>query len=220
MKEMVTDDVRMAYIDSEIAKRRYNGLQVSALVEPVSPQSGSAETVVRGKSKEFDNVQRAQATMGKLQEVELGDEARDKNVERTDKARRRLEGEMIEEETKAPRKQKVRLGRDGKPWRGRKKRASEDIARDKLVEDILRENRRTLRAPSLPYSTRMLTSPKWIFMKSQCQRRHRSTTTKPQMIKLQTLSGETSLMRSRLGSTRRRLRSHLRGMDRMRRRKR
>ena len=35
----------------------------------------------------------------------------------------------------------VRLGRDGKPWRGRKRRGSEDIKRDKLVEDVLRENR-------------------------------------------------------------------------------
>ena len=35
----------------------------------------------------------------------------------------------------------MRLGRDGKPWRGRKRRGSDDVKRDKMVEDVLRENR-------------------------------------------------------------------------------
>lgn len=35
-----------------------------------------------------------------------------------------------------------RLGRDGKPWRPRKRRGSDDIKRDKLVEEFLSENRR------------------------------------------------------------------------------
>jgi hypothetical protein len=35
----------------------------------------------------------------------------------------------------------VRLGPDGKPWRERKRRGSEDIKRDKMIEDVL-ENRR------------------------------------------------------------------------------
>ncbi|CAI6095846.1 unnamed protein product [Clonostachys chloroleuca] len=34
-----------------------------------------------------------------------------------------------------------RLGRDGKPWRPRKRRGSDDIKRDKLVEEFLSENR-------------------------------------------------------------------------------
>lgn len=37
---------------------------------------------------------------------------------------------------------KPRLGRDGKPWRGRNRRGSEDMKRDKLVEEFLHENRR------------------------------------------------------------------------------
>jgi len=32
------------------------------------------------------------------------------------------------------------LGPDGKPWRGRKRRGSDDVKRDKMVEDVLREN--------------------------------------------------------------------------------
>ncbi|KAG9257961.1 uncharacterized protein F5Z01DRAFT_644722 [Emericellopsis atlantica] len=43
----------------------------------------------------------------------------------------------------AERPEKVKLGPDGKPWRGgrRKRRGSDDIARDKLVEELLHENR-------------------------------------------------------------------------------
>lgn len=92
----------------------------------------------RDKGKDVD-IQRQPAALGKLLEIDLGDEARDRNVERTEQARRRMDGEVVEEEP-AP-KGKVRLGRDGKPWRPRKRRGSEDIKRDKLVEDVLRENR-------------------------------------------------------------------------------
>lgn len=61
-------------------------------------------------------------------------------MERTDRARRKLDGEEVEEEAvRKPRK--VRLGRDGKPFRPRKRRGSDDVQRDRLVEDILRENR-------------------------------------------------------------------------------
>ncbi|KAK0389665.1 hypothetical protein NLU13_3240 [Sarocladium strictum] len=41
----------------------------------------------------------------------------------------------------APAPKKQRLGPDGKPWRGRKRRASDDIKRDQLVEEFLHENR-------------------------------------------------------------------------------
>lgn len=35
----------------------------------------------------------------------------------------------------------MRLGRDGKPWRGRKRRNSEDLRRDAAVEAVLKEAR-------------------------------------------------------------------------------
>lgn len=60
---------------------------------------------------------------------------------RTEQARRRLDGEEVEDEDKPQKSGKVRLGRDGKPWRGRKRRGSDDVKRDKLVEEVLRENR-------------------------------------------------------------------------------
>ena len=87
-------------------------------------------------------------------EIDLGDEARARNVALTDLARRRLldadTGTTTTPPETEPAQKKPRLGRDGKPWRGRKRRNSEDIARDKLVEQILHESRRTSPAPPSP----------------------------------------------------------------------
>jgi hypothetical protein len=127
----------MAYIDSEIAKRRVlEGSQPSTHARSVSPTAGYA-TLSSNKTGE---VNRQPAALGKIQEVDLGDEVRDKNVARTN---RLLNGEEAGDNGKL-KPTKARLGRDGKPWRERKRRGSDDVARDKLVEDILRENRRKL----------------------------------------------------------------------------
>jgi hypothetical protein len=151
----VTDEGRMAYIDSELAKRSQAQAQAQAqsqVSHAHPPPSASAQPSksTTDTKKELD-VQRQPAALGKLLEIDLGDEARNKNVERTNQARRRLDGEEIEDETVSGNKTgKVRLGRDGKPWRGRKRRASDDIKRDKLVEEVLRENR--CRLLSLPFT--------------------------------------------------------------------
>lgn len=138
-----TDESRMAYIDSELAKRR------AAEAHTLSHTTTSSSTAhpsspVAAQTKKETEVQRQPASLGKLQEIDLGAEARDKNVAQTERARRLLDGEVIEDEP--PQKPaKVRLGPDGKPWRSRKKRrGSDDIKRDRLVEDILRENRRKI----------------------------------------------------------------------------
>jgi hypothetical protein len=130
----------MAYIDSEIAKRRVAGATTAS--QNQKPGEKMDITIRGSNTKSTVDVQRQPATLGKLLEIDLGDEARDKNVQRTNMARRRLDGESVEDEEQVKKPGKVRLGRDGKPWRGRKRRGSEDVARDKLVEDILRENRR------------------------------------------------------------------------------
>jgi hypothetical protein len=147
---MVTDEGRMAYIDSELAKRSQAQAQAQVQAQAQSqashahppPSTSSQPTKSITDSKKELDVQRQPAALGKLLEIDLGDEARNKNVERTNQARRRLDGEEIEDETVPGKKTgKLRLGRDGKPWRGRKRRASDDIKRDKLVEEVLRENR-------------------------------------------------------------------------------
>ena len=143
MARIVTDRERMAYIDSELDKRRLNAiLPAAAWGTGISSTSkggnDSTDTAIAAKS-----VERQPATLGKILEVDLGNEARDRNVILTEKARRRLDGEEVEDESATEGKpKKVMLGRDGKPWRGRKRRTSEDIRRDQLVEEVLRENRR------------------------------------------------------------------------------
>ena len=79
---------------------------------------------------------------GKLQEIDLGDESRARTVAMTERARRRLEGDDIEDDGMPSRQNKMRLGRDGKPWRPRKRRGSDDVKRDEMVEQFLHENRR------------------------------------------------------------------------------
>jgi hypothetical protein len=132
----------MAYIDSELAKRR---AAEGAIATSTNTSSSKPLAYKNEEAARKDEVQRQPAALGKLLEIDLGDEARNRNVERTDKARRRLGGEEIEEEGEGEGRKKpakVRLGRDGKPWRGRKRRGSDDVKRDKLVEEVLRENRR------------------------------------------------------------------------------
>lgn len=145
MVRTVTDRGRMAYIDSELNKRRLNVISPVAaegngMLNNSGPDTSSTDTAKAAKS-----VERQPATLGKILEVDLGNEARDRNVVRTEQARRRLGGEDVDDESATEGKtKKVRLGRDGKPWRGRKRRTSDDIRRDQLVEEVLRENRRTL----------------------------------------------------------------------------
>ncbi|KAK7740032.1 hypothetical protein SLS62_011148 [Diatrype stigma] len=89
--------------------------------------------------------ERHTALQGKLLEVDLGDEVRSRNAAMTERARRRLLGEAVEDDDNARsgrngRPGKVRLGRDGKPWRPRNRRGSDDVKRDQIVEAILHEN--------------------------------------------------------------------------------
>ncbi|KAK2628073.1 hypothetical protein QTJ16_002719 [Diplocarpon rosae] len=155
----------MAYIDSELAKRRaVEGSHAPSLIFPgaaptaASASASASSTTATGSGSGSANdharvkvdiaeMQRQPATIGKLQEIDLGDEARDRNIERTNNARRRLGGEIVEEGVsedesgRKKKKKKVRLNRDGSVWVPRKRRGSDDIKRDQLVEAVLRENR-------------------------------------------------------------------------------
>lgn len=126
--------VRMAYIDSELAKRR------QSLGDPVTTLHGtqSHNNLVDGLPADLAK-HRQPAALGKLHEIDLGADATLKNIARTEAAKRRLEGGEPEvEETTG----KVRLRKDGKPWRGRRRRNSDDVKRDRLVEEVMRESRR------------------------------------------------------------------------------
>ncbi|CZT03510.1 hypothetical protein WAI453_012297 [Rhynchosporium graminicola] len=141
----------MAYIDSELAKRLApEGSQARSLdqtlqagtVPPTMSTPGSGNgAALPNHARTKDPTQRQPATIGKLQEIDLGDEARNRNIERTNNARRRMDGEVVEEVVQGGKKKKVRLNRDGSVWKPRKRRGSDDIKRDQLVDAVLRENR-------------------------------------------------------------------------------
>lgn len=124
---------RMAYIDSELARRRQT--QHTSSHDPNIEGFGglSASGTIDAA------VQRQPAALGKLHEIDLGPDATLTNIARTEAAKRRLEDGTPEVEEYSG---KVRLGRDGKPRRSRKRRNSDDIKRDKLVEEILKESKR------------------------------------------------------------------------------
>ncbi|KAI1114336.1 hypothetical protein F5Y14DRAFT_414672 [Nemania sp. NC0429] len=125
------------YIEAELARRHH--LASDPGESRSSDQRGGRAT--RNESTTDKGEQKHTALTGKLFEVDLGDEVRSRNAVMTDRARRKLQGLAVEDEESAERPKKVRLGRDGKPWRPRNKRNSDDIKRDQLVEEILRENK-------------------------------------------------------------------------------
>lgn len=122
----------MAYIDSELAKRQ--GRNDS---ESNSNAQGNRVLSVNGALIDA-GLNRQPAALGRLHEFDLGPDSTLRNIARTEAAKKRLEGgdtELEEERGKMP------LRRNGKPWRGRRRRNSDDIKRDKLVEEVLRETR-------------------------------------------------------------------------------
>lgn len=126
-----TNQARMAYIESEIARQRQAG-------EPTTHASTNNEPVI---SHDVSQPQKQAVTLGKIQEIDLGDEPRDRNASMTERARRMAIGETSSDHDQAKKPSKSRLGPDGKPWRDRKRRASDDIKRDFIVDEFLRENK-------------------------------------------------------------------------------
>ncbi|KAJ5653575.1 hypothetical protein N7490_000578 [Penicillium lividum] len=128
-----TNKIRMAYIDSEMAKRS----KLSPLLDN-SEASQSAETNNTSEASIPDQ-QRAPASLGKLHEIDLGQETTMQNIARTEAARRRIAGDEESPNFGEP----ERHGRSGadKAWRNRKQRTSADIERDRLVEQVMRESR-------------------------------------------------------------------------------
>ncbi|KAL8683517.1 MAG: hypothetical protein Q9186_000557 [Xanthomendoza sp. 1 TL-2023] len=128
------DKHMMAYIDSEMAKRRQSqGRPVAPSIDP-----GSDDDLLDEVKADLAK-HRQPAALGKLHEIDLGLDATLKNIARTEAAKRRLEGGEPEIEEAMG---KVRLRRDGKPWRGRRRRNSDDVKRDRLVEEVMKESRR------------------------------------------------------------------------------
>lgn len=122
----------MAYIDSELAKRSQQKLSAnsSSTQQTLSPNGALIEPATG---------QRQPAALGKLHEIDLGPDAKARNVARTEAA---ISGDVLEDAV-VQKPVKPRIGKNGKPYipRPRKRRNSADVARDRLVEEVLRETR-------------------------------------------------------------------------------
>lgn len=121
----------MAYIDCELAKRDRQNQITSTLAHNGHELSENGALLDAG-------IHRQPAALGKLHEIDLGPDATLRNIARTEAAQRKLEGIEPEIDEKTG---KVRLRRDGKPYGWRKRRNSNDVKRDKLVEEVMRETK-------------------------------------------------------------------------------
>jgi hypothetical protein len=134
---------RTAYIASELAKRQQGEPGHNAAGQEAT-SSGDSTGPIRPAF-----MPKQPATLGKLHEIDLGLDNRIRNIQRTEAAKRRAaNGGDDEDDDGGDGRRK--LGKDGKPWRNRKRRTSEDIRRDKLVEEVLREARSMLPLHLIP----------------------------------------------------------------------
>ncbi|KAK4099736.1 hypothetical protein N658DRAFT_429061 [Parathielavia hyrcaniae] len=140
------------YVESELARRKRRAAEAAAALEQqqLEQQRREESSTSTGDGQPGPSLgatgglgDSQRVLHGRLLEIDLGDEARARNIEMTERARRRLQGQIDEEEAEEGkgRPRKVRLGRDGKPLRPRNRRGSDDIKRDQLVEAFLSENR-------------------------------------------------------------------------------
>lgn len=130
-----------------MAKRR--DIQSLSVENPTKAASSSNNNAPTSDGKPISLKQGAStnpASAQQLSEVDLGSSAHEINLARTQAALERAKlgkAPIEEDEAKPVKPRKPRLGRDGKPMkpRPRKRRNSEDIARDALVEQVLHENK-------------------------------------------------------------------------------
>lgn len=137
----------MTFIENELARRR--GLFHESAEKQGASSDGltDADSSVKQSSATLSNHNvppRQAATLGKLHEVDLGPDAKMRNIERTQMATNRLAGSVDSDgeggSSKEPgTKQK---------WKNKQKRDSEGIRRNQLVEEVLRESKREFRPPS------------------------------------------------------------------------
>ncbi|XPS98862.1 hypothetical protein M3J09_008055 [Ascochyta lentis] len=136
-----SDKQMTVYVEARMAEQNYRQYgwpiprHLQSTVAAIAPDlkhtfTSSAAQTTTASGTIVDNIQhngRLAAGQGKLQEVDLGSDAA---------SRTHNDWKRREDEPPAP---KVRLGRGGKPRRGPKRRTSDDIRRDQMVEAVLRE---------------------------------------------------------------------------------
>ncbi|OQE09809.1 hypothetical protein PENVUL_c005G01759 [Penicillium vulpinum] len=131
------DKHMMAFIDSEMAKR----YQPDSKTDHSGSNQPNQEEVAGGLSLPGHQT-REPASLGKLHEIDLGHETTLRNIARTEAATRQMAGKgELPTSASYSATETGRPGPDGKSWRNRKQRTDADIARDRLVEEVLRESK-------------------------------------------------------------------------------
>ncbi|KKK24425.1 hypothetical protein ARAM_001956 [Aspergillus rambellii] len=126
------DKHMMAYIESEMAKRYGQGAPGDA-----PGHDASAPSAAYSSLSSSNLPPRQPASLGKLHEIDLGQETKLQNIARTAAATRRLNGD----EEGFSLSGVSLLEKEENSYRNRKRRTSEDIERDRLVEEVLRESK-------------------------------------------------------------------------------
>ncbi|KXJ95943.1 hypothetical protein Micbo1qcDRAFT_192820 [Microdochium bolleyi] len=138
----VADRHMTEFIEAELAKRYISSQPKSATSSAGASVDGTRAAGATVQAPVNPAKQDKHTSLhGKISEVDLGDEVRARNEAMTERARRLAAGESLEDLQGGGPAKKIRLGRDGKPWRPRNRRDSDAIARDQLVEELMRENR-------------------------------------------------------------------------------
>lgn len=130
----------MDFIEAELAKRSQRDAPSDAPGTGTDGLASGARAPVEQSASAF--AQREPASLGKLHEIDLGHEAKLQNIARTEAATQKLSGNQGEAVDGDAALNKSGLGKDGQSWRSRKRRTSQDIERDRLVEEVLRESKR------------------------------------------------------------------------------
>jgi hypothetical protein len=126
---VATNEIRMEYIESELAKRQNRGHEndQTAAAHHGDRQPDAHSTPSRSISR---------AALGKLHEIDLGQEATLQNIARTAAATQRMAGEPSSEPSQL----------------GNRTRKFEDVERDRLVDEVLRESKCKWLIPAKPMS--------------------------------------------------------------------
>lgn len=133
---MQTNKIRMAYIDSEMAKRyRRSPHPENQSLDRPPPEPTGGQTIA-------GQLEREPASLGRLHEIDLGQETKLQNIARTEAATRHLVGDEDSPSRGDTAIPSDRPGPSEKVWRKGKRRTSADIERDRLVEEVLRESKR------------------------------------------------------------------------------
>ncbi|KAL5048534.1 hypothetical protein BDW71DRAFT_24056 [Aspergillus fruticulosus] len=125
------DKHMMTYIESELAKRYQR--DIPGIIQGVPGPDTTALGEANHSLSTANLPEREPASLGKLHEIDLGQETKLRNIARTEEATKRMNDDDDELH--------IKRASSELPSRYRKRRTSEDIERDRLVEEVLRESK-------------------------------------------------------------------------------